>query len=244
MLTLVRRPQAGPQAGESIKSKVRLTLAGASLGLTSIFYYMAVKYIAVSVSIVLLAQSVWMGVVVEAIVQKKKPGIEKMLAVLIIMTGTLLATNLLKQSINYNWKGIVFGLLGALCYTATMYSTNNLEVHFPPLKRSLFMILGGLIVILLVFHTAINGEFSGRIFCSWGLVIALFGTILPPLLFTRGMPMTGIGLGAVLAAVEIPVAVIMAGALLSEQVLLSQWVGVALILGAVIWMNIPKRQTI
>ncbi|MBO9204300.1 MULTISPECIES: EamA family transporter [Niastella] len=244
ILTLVRRPHANTYLRGSIKSTVRLVLAGSSLGLTSIFYYMSVKYIAVSVAIVLLAQSVWMGVVVEAIDQKKLPHIGKMLAVLVIMAGTVLATNLLTQSISFNWKGIAFGLLGALCYTATMYSTNNLELGLPPVKRSLFMVLGGLIVVLMVFHTAVNEGFSGSIFFSWGLLIALFGTILPPLLFTRGMPLTGIGLGAVLAAIEIPIAVIMAGVLLSEKVLVSQWIGVALILGAVAWMNMPKRQVI
>lgn len=223
---------------------MRLVLAGTSLGLTSVFYYLSVKYIAVSVAIVLLTQSVWMGVTVEAIIQKKRPGIGKGLPVLIIMIGTLFATNVLEQSISFNWKGVLFGMLGALCYTATLFSTNHLESHFPPLKRSLFMILGGLIVILLVFHNAVNPQFSGRIFFSWGLVVALFGTILPPLLFTRGMPLTGIGLGAILASVEIPVAVIMAGALINEQVLVSQWIGIALILAAVIWMNIPKQQTI
>ncbi|OQP48026.1 permease [Niastella yeongjuensis] len=241
ILTLLRRPPATHTASGSLKSRLRLTLAGASLGLTSIFYYLSVKYIAVSVAIVLLTQSVWMGVVMEAIIQKKLPGMVKMLSVLIVMMGTLLATNVLNQSISFNWKGIVFGILGALCYTATMYSTNNLEVRLPPLKRSLFMVLGGLVVILLVFHNAINPEFTGSIFYSWGLVVALFGTILPPLLFTRGMPLTGIGLGAILASIEIPIAVIMAGVLLGEQVFVSQWMGVALILAAVIWMNIPKK---
>jgi drug/metabolite transporter (DMT)-like permease len=244
LLAVVRRPKAVPNNSGSIKSKVRLTLAGTSLGLTSIFYYLSVKYIAVSVAIVLLTQSVWMGVVVDAVMHKKVPGIRTILLVLIIIIGTVLATNILKQSVGFNWKGILFGILGALCYTATMFTTNNLEIHVPPLKRSLFMILGGLIVILFVFHRAINPEFSGRIFYSWGLVVALFGTILPPLLFTRGMPLTGIGLGAVLASIEVPIAVIMAGALLGEQVLVSQWIGVALILAAVICMNLPKQQTI
>jgi len=243
MLTMLRRPQPAGYKSPSVKSKIRLILAGTSLGLTSIFYYLSVKYIPVSVAIVLLAQSVWMGVLLEAMVQKKRPGMGRILPVLIIMVGTVLATNVLKQSNHCNWKGIVFGVLGALCYTATMFSTNNLEIKLPPLKRSLFMILGGFIVILFVFHQSINTAFSGSIFCSWGLVVALFGTILPPLLFTRGMPLTGIGLGAILASIEIPIAVIMAALLLGEQVLISQWTGVVLILAAVIWMNIPKQQT-
>src|ERR1700750_1346683 len=87
MLTLLRRPpQVGNTSG-SLKSMMRLVLAGTSLGLTSIFYYLSVKYITVSVAIVLLTQSVWMGVAVDAIIQKKWPGIGKGLPVLIIMMG-------------------------------------------------------------------------------------------------------------------------------------------------------------
>jgi hypothetical protein len=36
-------------------------LAGTSLGMTSVFYYLTVKYIPVSIGIVLLMQTVWMG---------------------------------------------------------------------------------------------------------------------------------------------------------------------------------------
>ena len=72
---------------------------------------------------------------------------------------------------------------------------------------------------------------------SWGLLISLFGTILPPLLFTRGMPLTGMGLGAIIASVEIPVSVLMAHLLLKEPVSVLQWTGVMLILIAVVLMN-------
>jgi len=54
-----------------------LMLAGTSLGCTSLFYYIAVQYINVSIAIVLLMQSVWFSVVVESIHVKKWPNIMK-----------------------------------------------------------------------------------------------------------------------------------------------------------------------
>jgi len=106
------------------------------------------------------------------------------------------------------------------------------------------MILGGLIVIALIFHSVLNHEFKYQIFLRWGLVLSLFGTILPPLLFTRGMPLTGMGLGAIIASVEIPVSVLMAHLLLNEPVSFLQWVGVILILFAVVLMNLEKKTAI
>jgi drug/metabolite transporter (DMT)-like permease len=205
---------------------------------------MAVKYIPVSVAIVLLMQTVWMGVVLEMIMHKKPPGVRKIISVLIILAGTILATNLLKQSADINWIGFAWGLMAAVCYMATMYSSNHIELHCPPLKRSLYMILGGLIIIAIIFHSSLNHHFSYSIFMRWGLVVSLFGTILPPLLFTRGMPLTGMGLGAIIASIEIPVSVLMANLLLKEPVSLLQWVGVLLVLLAVVLMNVGKRKQI
>ncbi|MFY7938077.1 MAG: EamA family transporter, partial [Flavobacterium sp.] len=46
----------------SSKNIFQLMVAGTSLGMTSVFYYLCVKYIDVSIAIVLLMQTVWMGV--------------------------------------------------------------------------------------------------------------------------------------------------------------------------------------
>jgi len=245
ILTLFKKPATVKENNKTgIKSQLKLVVAGTSLGLTSVFYYLSVQYIPVSVAIVLLIQTVWMGILVEMIMHRKVPGFRKIIAVLIILAGTMLATNLFKQSININWVGLGWGLMAALSYTATMYSSNKLELHLPPLKRSLFMIFGGLIIILIIFHASLNQHFSFGIFLSWGLVVSLFGTVLPPLLFTRGMPLTGIGLGAIIASIEIPVSVFMAHLLLKEPVSLLQWTGVILILFAVVLMNITKRPVV
>jgi drug/metabolite transporter (DMT)-like permease len=69
----------------------------------------------------------------------------------------------------------------------------------------------------------------------------LFGTILPPLLFTRGLPLTGMGLGAIIATIEIPVSIVVALILVKEPVIFIQWIGVILILFAVVLMNIGTK---
>lgn len=238
----------GKTAGEvdektSGKGYLKMVAAGVSLGLTSIFYYMAVKYIAVSLGIVLLLQAVWMSIVLESILHKRSPGILKIIAVFIILIGTVLATGALHQDSSINWGGVGWGLLAAASYTATMYSSNHVQLQLPPLKRSFLMITGGLIVVLLVFAPALLHGFSLRIFLSWGLLVSLFGTILPPILFTKGMPLTGMGLGAMLTSLEVPVSIIFAHYLLGESINILQWSGVVLILMAVILINGVSQST-
>lgn len=223
------------------KSTLKLIMAGSSLGLTSTFYYLSVQYIPVSAAIVLLMQTVWIGAVLETILYRKFPSQRKIVSIVLVLIGTLLAVNLIKETAMINWKGFLYGMLAALSYTATMYSSNNIELHLPPLKRSLYMILGGLIVVIFIFHSSINQEFPFEILLNWGILLSLFGTILPPLLFTKGMPLTGMGLGAIVASVEIPVSIFIAYIWLSEPVSLFQWFGIVLILFAVVLMNLQKK---
>jgi drug/metabolite transporter (DMT)-like permease len=238
ILTMLRKKDAVTEKKPAdVRSVLKLIFAGTSMGLTSIFYYMAVQYIPVSVGIVLLMQTVWMGVILEMLLNRKAPGPRKIVAVFIILAGTLLATNILTQSVSINWIGFGWGMLAAMSYTASLYASHNVVLHFPPLKRSLYLILGGLVIISLIFHKSITQSFPFEIFLRWGLLLSLFGTILPPLLFTRGVPLIGMGLGAIIASVEIPVSILMAHLLLGEAVSFLQWVGVVLILFAVVLMN-------
>lgn len=222
----------------SLKSYAKVIVAGSSLGFTSIFYYMTVKYVSVSIGIVLLVQAIWMSLVLEMIQSRKRPEFLKVLAIIIILLGTIMATNVFHEDSQINWKGIGWGISAAISYTATMYSSNHVGLEFHPLNRSFLMICGGFFIVLLVYFPAFLEGFSFDIFLSWGLLIALFGTILPPILFTKGMPMTGMGLGAIFTSLEIPVSIVFAHFLLNEQVAFIQWIGVCFILLAIVLKNL------
>lgn len=238
-LLFVREKQVYTEETKT-KSILKLMAAGTSLGLTSIFYYIAVKYIPVSIGIVLLMQSVWMGVLLEAVMAKKKPGINKILAVLVILIGTVLATNMLMSDIELDWRGIGWGLLAAVSYTITIYTSNTLALHLHSFRRSLWMMLGGTVIIAIISAPYLIEQFNLEIFMKWGLLLALFGTILPPILFTSGMPKINVGLGAIISSVELPVAVLMAYLLLDEVVNIYQWIGIIIILASVFLMNMKK----
>ncbi len=222
------------------KSILKLMAAGTSLGLTSIFYYFAVKYIPVSIGIVLLMQSVWISVLLESIITKKKPGLNKILAVVVILIGTVLATNIFIDAVELDWRGIGWGLLAAVSYTITIYTSNTVALHLHSFRRSLWMMLGGTIIIAIISAPFLLEQFNLDIFKKWGLILALFGTILPPILFTRGMPKISVGLGAIISSVELPVAVILAYLLLDEVINIYQWTGIIIIIASVILMNMPK----
>ncbi|WP_337964840.1 DMT family transporter [uncultured Flavobacterium sp.] len=222
----------------SKKNIFSLMLAGTSLGMTSLFYYLAVKYIPVSIGIVLLMQTVWMGVLLEMILEKKLPSKQKVIAVIIVLIGTVLATNIIHNDIQLDWRGIAWGVMAAASFTTTMFTANSVATEISSAQRSLYMLLGGSIIVFsFAFATQVT-PFNFEIFMKWGIILALFGTIIPPMLMTAGFPLTGIGLGSIVSALELPVSVMMAYVLLNEQVIFSQWVGIVLIILAIIIMNV------
>ena len=236
------------------KNIFKLVLSGTSMGFTSVLYYLCVKYINASIAVVLLMQSVWIGVLIEAFISKKVPSFAKLAAVAFVLFGTLLATNIFSDVITYDFKGFLFGFLAAVSFSITLYSTNSVAKDLNAYKRSLFMLFGGGIIVLIfslltqLLPTYMNMHFIAEEFISvktfdssilytWGILLSVFGTVLPPILLNKGFPLTGVGLGSIVSAVELPVSVTFAFIFLHEQVLFSQWIGIVIILAAVLLIN-------
>ncbi len=262
LINAFQRKRNSNTAVKATKKNITLLMtAGTSTGLTSIFYYLAVKFdIPVSIAIVLLMQTVWIGVLLEMFLEKKLPSTIKIIAVVIVLIGTILATNLINSSVKLNPLGLFFGMLAAVSFTTTMFTANRIATEISSAQRSLYMLLGGGIMVLLfalitqiipnqseafnealgVFSTA--KDFNFNIFLKWGIVLSLFGTIIPPMLLNAGFPLTGIGLGSIVSSLELPVSVLMAYFLLHEQVLLVQWIGILLIIMAIVIMNVNFKK--
>lgn len=232
----------------------QLVISGTSMGFTSVLYYLSVKYINASIAVVLLMQSVWIGVLIEILLKKAKVSGIKILAVLLVLAGTALATNIFKSELVFDFKGYLFGFLAAVSFSVTLYSTNSVARHLHPYKRSLFMLFGGAVIVgVFALFTQVfpayfqwevlpkdfisNKPFDFSILYTWGILLSVFGTILPPILLNKGFPLVGVGLGSIVSAIELPVSVTCAYIVLNEQVLFSQWTGILVILGAILMIN-------
>ena len=218
----------------------KMIMAGTCTGLVSIFYYQCVKLVPNSVAIILLMQFIWMSILLEFLIFKKKPSGLQLGAVLLVLGGTVLASGMLETSISaLNLKGIGFGLLAALCYAGFLMLSGRIGNEYPTLKKSALMITGACILIFVIFPPAFlfNGALGGSLL-KWGLIISVFGTVIPPLFYAEGVPKIGTALSSILSAAELPVAVMMAGFVLQEQVSFLRWMGVAIILSAMILPNL------
>jgi drug/metabolite transporter (DMT)-like permease len=171
--------------------------------------------------------------------------LQKIISVIIVLIGTALAINIFKidfNDSNTKWPlGILFGLLAASSFTTTMFTANKVATNISSAQRSLFMLLGGAVIVFSFSLITQVTPFNFEIFAKWGIILALFGTIIPPMLLNAGFPLTGIGLGSIVSALELPVSVLMAYTLLEEVVIPLQWFGIVLIIIAIVIMNIDFK---
>ncbi|WP_348825735.1 EamA family transporter [Flavobacterium aestuarii] len=245
-ILIINAFQKAKNKNEAIKATpkniLQLITAGTSTGLTSVFYYLSIKYIPVSIAIILLMQTVWIGLVLEMFLEKKISSTQKITAAFVVLAGTLLATNIFQDEIQLDWRGLLFGMLAACSFTTTMFTANRVALGISSAQRSLYMLIGGASIVFIFAIATLQTSFRFEILLKWGIILSLFGTIIPPMLMNAGFPLTGIGLGSIVSALELPVSVLMAYFLLHEEVVLIQWIGIFLIILAIVLMNLNFKK--
>ena len=221
----------------------KVSIAGCFTGLVGIFYYKCVQILPASIAIILLMQYLWISILIELIIFKKKPYPIQLVAVLIVLIGTVFAAGILSQEHETSVEGIVYGMLAACCYAIFLMTSGRVGTDMPFLKKSALMITGSLILTWIIFPPNFlwNGILVSTTLLKWGCLLALLGTVIPPLFFSIGVPKVGVSLGAILSAAELPVAVTASHFILHEKVEILQWFGVCLILGAIILTNLKLK---
>ncbi|MBU8590209.1 DMT family transporter [Priestia megaterium] len=222
---------------------IKLLLSGIPFGLTGGFYYQSLQSLNASLAIILLFQFVWIGTLFEWIFYKKKPTKEKVISIAILLVGSILAAGIISEKgIDMSWRGMIWGLLAALTFSTFIFLSGSVGKGTPPLLKSALLSTGGLFVVFLLFPPIYLFDLPVLMgVAPYGLLLGFFGVVLPPLLFTIGMPHVGPGLGTILTASELPVAVSMASLVLGEHVSLIRWMGVVLILGGIAVGNVRAK---
>src|SRR5690606_26535654 len=129
-----------------------------------------------------------------------------------------------------------------LAYSIFIMVNGKVGNDYPPVQKSTLMVTGACIMIFAVLQpfSLLQTTVDFQIY-EYGILLAVFGTVLPPFLFAFGMPKIDLALGSILSSVELPVAVMMSYFVLHENVSLLQWLGVSFILAVVGWINYRKK---
>ncbi|WP_226683208.1 EamA family transporter [Sutcliffiella horikoshii] len=218
---------------------LKIVLAGIPMGLTGLLYYQSLQTLEASLAIICLFQFIWIGTLIEWIFYKHRPSSGKILSIVILLSGSVLAAGLFGESVEtISLQGTLWGILAAFTFSIFIFLSGIIGKEVNPIQKSALLSTGGLIVTFLLFPPLFLVDLPTVIgIAPYGFILGIFGVVLPPLLFSVGMPHVGPSLGTILTASELPVAVIMSAWVLSEQISLYQWAGVALILCGIVAGN-------
>ncbi|GAB1529508.1 MULTISPECIES: DMT family transporter [Brevibacillus] len=226
--------------------KYLLLLAPASLMMasTSLFYHQAVSRVSASLAIVLLFQFTWIGVLLEAIVDRKWPTAEKWVSLAMLGAGTVLASGLSESGIqSVDMVGLIFGLMSGATFALVIFFSGRILPGMDPYLRSAISISMAALMLSIVYPPTflVNGQLLQGLL-PLGLLVAIFGSVIPIFCLAVGVPRIGNGLATILSAVELPTVVLLSSFVLQETVSLPQWGGVFMILAAICVPQVKWRK--
>ncbi|WP_108670230.1 EamA family transporter [Peribacillus acanthi] len=217
-----------------------LMLVGTFLSMTGIMYALSLERNSASLSIILLFQFSWIGILLESIWEKKLPSIEKGIAILLLLIGTGFAGQLFTEGIgNVSLDGLIYGLLSAICFSLYLFAGGKVAKRIPSLERSVILTMGGSLLVLVVFSPAFI--FDGTLFetslWKFSFLTGLFGVVFPVALFAIAAPKVEASHASIIGSAELPASIICAMIFLHEHISALQWFGIGLI---VIGIVIPQ----
>lgn len=221
-----------------LKSVSKLVLLGIVSTVSSLTYYLAISFLTVGSAVAIQFQYVWIVVVFQAIAERKAPKPTVLLAVVMVVFGTVFCSGLADEFVSGSFKahpvGIALALVCAFTYALFIFFNGKIAPDQPPVPRTFVMVSGGFLLSLLVggdvyMQPALLGEMI-----PGGIVMGLLMSVLPVLCIVVASSRLPGGLVAILTSTELPAAVLAGALMFGESVTPLVVLGVVLILGSVV----------
>ena len=210
----------------------------------NVLYFEAAEIVSLSMTAVLLYTAPFFVVILSAIFFKEKLTGQKGLSLILAFAGCLLISGVIGSEQGFNAKGFLLGLGSGIGYALyTIFSKLAMKKYHPfTLTFYTFAVAG---ICLIPFcglphmaDVAVNVDDA----LIWMLALGILITTLPYFLYNFGLRGLDAGVASVIAFLEPMVATIAGFFLYSEEPTVFNYLGIFLILSAVIILNIGLRQ--
>ena len=238
-VTIVRRiPLASPC------SFAKLAAVGIFTSCTSLCYYRAVAMLPGAVALTLLFQFVWIGVIINAIAERRLPDRTTVVAVVIVLVGTVFAAGVFDGSIaDLDPLGIAYGLGSAVFYSMFLFSSGRVGTEFAVPLRTTGLALGGFITTTIMNPGFVAVAVSDALIWPYALCLAFLGIIIPTSLIALASPKLDPSVVTIMASSELPVGVLAAWAIVADVPSVPALFGVVLVLGGIVYNQWPALRS-
>lgn len=218
---------------------VTLLLAGLFTATTGTVYGQAIEYMPASLAVVMLFQFTWVGMLFDCIAKRRLPKRIEVISLLFLFGGTILAAGIIDADLSgIPWQGWAWGMASAVSFASFVMINSRQVEGMDTETRLLFTSFFAAIAIFFFQSPEIvwNGTLFNENLWVYGLILGLFGIVIPIYLFSIAVPKVGTAMTSILSAAELPVAVTASVILLSEALTMFQVIGIIII---VIGMTLP-----
>lgn len=222
------------------KDLAKLAVLGLFTSCTSLCYYRAVALLPGAVALTLLFQFVWIGVILNAVAERKLPDQPTVISVIIVLAGTVFSAGIFDASFaDLDPAGIAFGLGSAVFYALFLFASGKVGAERALPLRIMMLSLGGVIM-----TSALNPAFFtvalwDPTIWPYAVLMSLLGIIIPTSLIAFASPKLPGGVVTIMASSELPVGVLAAWAIVADTPSAPCLFGVCLVLAGIVYSQWP-----
>ena len=210
-------------------------------------YFSTISLMNLSAAAILLYTSPIFVMLLSLVFFKEKLTVRKILALLLAFGGCCLVSGIATSDTAITLQGLLLGLGSGLGYALySIFSRVSLNQGLSSITITdytfLFSAIGGVFLADLGAIGKVYGEY-GLEFLGFAIFYTVVTTVLPYLLYTKGLSEVENGPASVMAAIEPVVATVLGFLVFSERLTVSAVLGILLVLLALILLNLsPKKK--
>ena len=218
----------------------KMAVLGVLTGCTSICYYNSVSLLPSAAALTLLFQYVWVSVLIECVVERHLPTPSTVVAVIIVLVGTVFAAGLLEGSLEtLDPLGVAMGAGSAVFYALYLYLSGRIGVGQPAALRAAMLPAGGLLVTSVANPACYATALFDPNVWPYAVGMSILGVILPTTLINYASPKLSTGMVSVMASSELPVGIFAAWALVGDAPTPLTLFGAFLVLAGIVVKQLP-----
>ena len=223
-----------------IRSTAQLIGLGVLTCTTGALHCHAMNLLPVEASLALLFQFTWIGIVIQMILTHRPPRLSQVAAALVIVCGTVFASGIWHTGLaELSPIGVACSLGAAVSCALFVTLSGVVRVDCPTTQRGVIVSTGTAATSLLVCPDFLVSGIVMQGMAPYGIIMGLFGLVLPVLLFALGTPHLPAGTCTILTSSELPAGLLLAMLVLGTPLSAVEWIGVAAILGGVALAQVP-----
>ena len=205
---------------------------------TSLLYAYALMFLPVSVAILLLYLYPALVLAAGVVIWHKKVGRQELVAFLLTLSGTTLASGIFSGVSEVALVGILLGLASAIAYATFNIVGELVLAKVSPLVAMCFTQWVCAIALLFVLKgDVMNIPWQNAQTWKIGILLATVASIIPFYMILLGIERLGADQAAILSTFELPMTFLMAAVFLKEFPKVTQLIGGSLVLGGILLLN-------